>query len=138
MVDVINRTDIEVVEAFLQAMEDMDIDAALALCTDDVVYQNVPLPPARGRKAFEQQLRFFEKRFTGFEAHNHHIAADDKGAVLTERTDVLIMGRWRSAFWVCGTFEVVDGRIESWTDRFDYIDVTVGFVKGAIRALRAG
>jgi limonene-1,2-epoxide hydrolase len=40
-------------------MEDMDIDAALALCTDDVVYQNVPLPPARGRKAFEQQLRFF-------------------------------------------------------------------------------
>jgi limonene-1,2-epoxide hydrolase len=48
------------------------------------------------------------------------------------------MGRWRSAFWVCGTFEVVDGRIESWTDRFDYIDVTVGFVKGAIRALRAG
>lgn len=135
MVDVVNRTDIEVVEAFLHAMEEQDIDAVLALCTDDVRYQNVPLPPARGRKAFESQLRFFERYFTGFEAHNHHIASDGDGAVLTERTDVLIIGRWRSAFWVCGTFEVRDGRIATWTDRFDYVDVTVAFLKGAVRAL---
>jgi limonene-1,2-epoxide hydrolase len=135
MVDVAERTDIEVVEAFLDAMAAQDIDAVLALSGEDIVYQNVPLPPARGRAAFEGQLRFFEKYFTGFEAQNHHIASDGEGVVLTDRTDVLIRGAWRSSFWVCGTFEVRDGLVVRWTDRFDYVDVTAGFVKGGIKAL---
>lgn len=128
--------EIEVVRSFLEALERFDIDAALDLTDPGIEYQNVPLPPARGRAAFERQMRGFERRITGFEARVHAIAANG-GTVLTERTDVIEVGRLRAEFWVCGTFEVRGGKIVLWRDYFDYVDVTVAFARGAVRALAA-
>ena len=54
--------------------------------------------------------------------------------VLTERTDVLVAGRVRAEFWVCGTFEVHDGRITLWRDRFDLVDTTVAMLRGLLTA----
>jgi limonene-1,2-epoxide hydrolase len=119
-----------VVRAFLAALEALDVDAALALASPDIVYQNVPLPPARGIDEFGKQMRILERWFTGFEAQLHSIAADG-GTVLTERTDVLERGTLRAAFWVCGTFEVEDGRITLWRDRFDWATV-IGAVLAAV------
>lgn len=130
-------TDIEVVEAFLRALEDLDVDAAAALLHDDVTYQNVPFPPARGKAATVKQLRLLERYATGFRAITHSIAGND-GTVLTERTDVVERGRFAPAFWVCGRFEVRDGRISAWKDYFDFADVTVAMVKAAVRALAGG
>lgn len=127
-------SEIEVVRAFLGALERLDADAVLDLSDPAIVYQNVPLPPARGRAAFEKQMRWFERYMTGFEAHIHNIAADGP-TVLTERTDVIEFGMVRVAFWVCGTFEVADGRVTVWRDRFDFADVTVALLRGALRAL---
>jgi limonene-1,2-epoxide hydrolase len=125
---------IETVKAFLAALEELDIDRALTYVAADVVYQNVPLPPARGRAAFEKQLRTMAKYGSGFEAKLHHIAADGP-VVLTERTDALAAGRWRAQFWVCGTFEVRDGRIVLWRDYFDWMTVLASSARGGIRAL---
>lgn len=125
---------IGVVEAFLRALEDLDVDAAMALCHPEVTYQNVPLPPARGAKATERQLRLLERYASGFRAITHNIAANGD-VVLTERTDVIEIGRFKPAFWVCGTFQVRDGLIVSWKDYFDYADVTVAMVKAAAKAL---
>ena len=125
---------ISVVRAFLGALERLDIDAAVALLSEDARYQNVPFPPARGRRAVEQQLRGLARFGSGFEVHYDNVAADG-GTVLTERTDVLIIGPVRAAFWVCGTFEVRDGRITLWRDRFDFVDVLRGFLVGGVRAL---
>jgi limonene-1,2-epoxide hydrolase len=127
---------VEVVEAFLAALERLDVDAALELVSPDIVYQNVPLPPARGIGEFAKQMRFLERYCTGFEATLHHIA-DDDGTVLTERTDVLERGAFRAGFWVCGTFEVADGRISVWRDYFDWATVTWAVVTGAVRAALA-
>ncbi len=44
-----------VVTGFLKALEDLDIDRALTFAASDIVYQNVPLPPARGVAAVEKQ-----------------------------------------------------------------------------------
>jgi limonene-1,2-epoxide hydrolase len=129
-------TEIEVVRSFLQALERLDIDAALEMTDPGIEYQNVPLPPAQGRAAFERQMSVFERRITGFEARVHAIAANG-GTVLTERTDVIEVGRVRADFWVCGTFEVRAGRIVLWRDYFDYVDVTMAFARGAVRALAA-
>jgi limonene-1,2-epoxide hydrolase len=126
--------EVDVVRAFLRALERIDIDAALDLADPAIVYQNVPFPPARGREAFERQMRWLERYATGFEARIHSIAADG-GTVLTERTDVIEKGSLRTEFWVCGTFEVVDGKVVLWRDRFDFADLVVAFVKGAVRAL---
>ena len=126
--------EIGVVTRFLDALEHVDTEAALELLDPSVEYQNVPFPPARGFAAVEQQLRGFERYLNGFEVRMHHIAANGP-VVLTERTDVLGVGPVRAAFWVCGTFEVHDGRITVWRDRFDYVDLTWAFVRGTARAL---
>jgi len=124
--------EIETVRAFLRSLEDRNLDAALALTSADVVYQNIPLSPARGAREFEKQMRFFEKLVDHFEARLHHIAADGP-FVLTERTDVLGRGGMRLSFWVCGTFEVRDGRITLWRDYFDWAAVSVAFLRGLPR-----
>ncbi|GAA3224093.1 limonene-1,2-epoxide hydrolase family protein [Actinocorallia longicatena] len=131
-----DRTPIETVRAFLAALESLDVDAAVELLADGAVYQNVPLPPARGRKAVERQLRFMVKYATGFEARLHHIAADGT-TVLTERTDVLVNGSWRSEFWVCGTFETRDGKITLWRDYFDWPTFLFASLRGLGGVLRS-
>ena len=127
-------TEVEIVRAFLADLEQLDVDAAAEWLAEDVVYQNVPLPAARGKQAVERQLRFLERFGNGFEARIHNVASDGP-IVLTERTDVLVIGRLEASFWVCGTFEVRNGRIVLWRDYFDYVNVFFAFVKGAVRAL---
>lgn len=129
-------TEIEVVQAFLGHLERMDIDAALALMSEDAVYQNVPLPPDRGKAAVGRTLNRMMGVGSGFRVEHHNIAANGP-VVLTERTDVLSVGTVDAAFWVCGTFEVHDGRITLWRDRFDWVDFTLAWVRGGAKAALA-
>ncbi|MDO9410727.1 limonene-1,2-epoxide hydrolase family protein [Patulibacter sp.] len=130
-----------VVRAFLASLELLDVQRALSHVADDIAYSNVSLPTIHGRRALERALTGFARVATSFEAVNHRIAADGP-VVLTERTDVLQAGRLRVSFWVCGTFEVHDGRITLWRDYFDWANVTGGLLRGlvgvAIPAVRAG
>ncbi len=122
-----------VVRSFLGHLEALDVDAALALADPAIVYHNKGLPPARGLAAFEKQMRALAKHASGFEARIHTLAVDGS-TVLTERTDVIEVRRFRSEFWVCGTFEVRDGRIVLWRDYFDFADVTLASLRGLARA----
>lgn len=124
----------ETVTAFLTALEKLDIDAALALADAEMVYQNVPMPPAKGLAAVEKQLRMLTKYKMEFEARVHHIAADGP-IVLTERTDVLKVKAWSAQFWVCGTFEVREGRIILWRDYFDWTTFLGASVVGGGKAI---
>lgn len=134
MSDTQTITEIDVVREFLSALERLDVDAAVALLAPDVVYRNIPLPAARGRAAVEKQLRWLQRFGSGFEVEYDNVAANGP-IVLTERTDVLVFGRLRAAFWVCGTFEVHDGLITLWRDRFDFVDFTLAFVRGGLKLL---
>ncbi|WP_018333209.1 limonene-1,2-epoxide hydrolase family protein [Actinomycetospora chiangmaiensis] len=129
-------TEAQVVETFLAALARLDVDAVGELLDPDVVYQNVSLPPARGREATMRVLGSMARPLTGFEIHTHRLAANGS-TVLTERTDVAIAGRVRIAFWVCGTFEVRNGRIVLWRDYFDWADVTRAAVTGVARGVWA-
>ena len=120
------------VETFLYALQDEDFDTAEALVSEDFVWHNVGLTKMRGRRRIMKLLRSGEGR-AGFEVKIHRIAAEGN-AVLTERTDALIFGPLRLQFWVCGTFELQDGRIRVWRDYFDMFDF---FVKAPLRALVA-
>jgi len=121
------------VTAFLAALERLDLDGAMALATDDIVYQNVPLAPARGVQAVRKTLRSMFGMCTGFEARMTHMAADGP-VVLTERVDVLRYRAVAVEFWVCGTFEVRDGRIALWRDYFDWTTFLVATARGLGRA----
>ncbi|MGH3961094.1 limonene-1,2-epoxide hydrolase [Mycobacterium sp.] len=127
------------VEVFLNALADEDFDTAGSVLADDLVYQNVGLPTIYGRDRAMKLFRRMEGR-AAFEVKIHRVAADG-AAVLTERTDALIFGPLRLQFWVCGVFEVHDGRITLWRDYFDFYDMLKATVRGvaalAIPSLKA-
>jgi limonene-1,2-epoxide hydrolase len=125
---------IHIVESFLRALEAKDLDTAVSLLGDDVVYQNVPLPPDRGKAAVIRTLRSFQKLFTGFEVRMRNIAAKD-GVVLTERVDVLSGPLLYLDIWVCGTFEVKDGKIILWRDYFDLAETAAKVLVSPVRKL---
>jgi limonene-1,2-epoxide hydrolase len=54
--------------------------------------------------------------------------------VLTERTDTMMFGSAPASFWVCGRFEVRDGKITHWRDYYDNGNILVAFVTAAVRA----
>ena len=119
---------IRTVEGFLHALQDEDFDAVAAAFDDNLVYENVGFSRIRGGRRTVKLLRKMKGRL-GFEVKIHRIAADG-AAVLTERTDALILGPLRLQFWACGVFEVHDGKITLWRDYVDAFDMTKALLRG--------
>jgi limonene-1,2-epoxide hydrolase len=122
-----------VVEDFLNALQAQDFDTIAGLLADDLVYQNVGFPTIRGGARVVKLMRGMEGRM-GFEVKFHRNVAEGS-TVLNERTDVMVFGPLRVQFWVCGVFEVNDGRITLWRDYFDLFDCTKALVRGIVGAL---
>lgn len=120
------------VEVLLSSLQAADANGAGAVLDDNLVYQNVGFPTIHGRARAMKLFRAMEGRL-GFEVKIHRIAVNG-AAVLTERTDVLQVGPLRLQFWVCGVFEVHNGRITLWRDYFDMWDMTKAFARGVIGA----
>jgi limonene-1,2-epoxide hydrolase len=118
------------VETLLAALQEPDFDALDSVLADDVVWTNVGLLTLRGRQRIVKLLRPMEGRL-GLEIKVHRVAADGS-VVMTERTDAMVIGPVRLQFWVCGVFEVHEGRITLWRDYFDMFDF---FVKAPLRAI---
>ena len=121
---------IRTVEGFLNALQDADYETAEAALDENLVYENVGLSRIRGGRRTAKMLSRMEGR-VGFEVKIHRVAADGS-AVLTERTDALILGPLRIQFWACGIFEVHNGRITLWRDYVDIYDMFKGFLRGLI------
>ncbi len=126
-----------VVEEMLEALKNGDTDGAVARLHDAVVWHNVGLPKVRGIRRVGKALKMLAEPGYGFDVTIHNIAADGH-TVLTERTDVLIWRRLRVEFWVCGTFELRDGKVAVWRDYFDNVNFLKAFARGALRALVSG
>jgi limonene-1,2-epoxide hydrolase len=119
-----------VVVDFLRALAGYDLDTALDLVTDDLTYINVSLPTVHGRERFETIARpVLRPGRLGFQVHLNHVATDGD-VVLTDRVDELNFRRFAARFWVYGRFVVRDGQISVWRDSFDWLDVTIGGVRG--------
>jgi limonene-1,2-epoxide hydrolase len=129
-------TPMQVVERFLDHLRAGDIDAASELLSVDVEYTNVSLPTLHGRTRVRQ---FFQRTLgrasAGFEVYVHAISADGP-TVLTERTDVLKLGRLNVQLWVCGRFDVNDAQIVVWRDYFDWLNFTVAMLRGLLGTIR--
>jgi limonene-1,2-epoxide hydrolase len=122
-----------IVEDFLKALENQQFETFDALLADDIVYQNVGLPTVRGRRRVVKMMRGMEGRM-GFEVKFHRNVAEGN-TVLNERTDAMIIGPVRLQIWVCGVFEVHDGRITLWRDYIDLFDCTKALVRGIVGAV---
>ncbi|MCC6645829.1 MAG: nuclear transport factor 2 family protein [Polyangiaceae bacterium] len=122
-------TETETVRAFFDALVSMEAERVLAFAADDIVYENVSLPKADGKRAFEQQMRGFARLFDRFEVEFLHVAQRDD-VVLTERVDALGRGGYLMKFWVCGTLRVRDEKIVLWRDYFDWLNLSAGALRG--------
>ena len=120
------------VEVLLSSLQAQDADGAAAVLDENLVYQNVGFPTIHGRARAVKLFRAMEGRLR-FEVKIHRIAVNG-ASVLTERTDVLQIGRLRLQFWVCGVFEVHHGRITLWRDYFDMWDMTKALIRGTVGA----
>jgi len=111
----------DVIERFIRAWEDRDVEAIMGFFCDDAVYANVPLEPVhRGRGAIREAVTGFVAMGEAIEFIVHHTAEDPvANVVMNERTDRFrIAGEWLEAP-VMGVFELRDGRIAAWRDYFD-------------------
>lgn len=126
-----------VAEAFLAHLAASDLPAALELLATDVTYVNVGLPAVRGRAAVGRVLGGLDRPSASFEVYLHAISADG-AVVLTERTDVIVLGPFRAQFWVWGRFDVHDGEITLWRDSFDFVDILRGVARGVVALVLPG
>ncbi len=123
---------IEVVREFLGKMAAGEVDDAVDLLGDDVVYENVSLPTIRSREKVRRAFKSLQGlRGAGFEVYLHSVSTDGT-TVLTERTDVLYWGKLRMQIWVCGRFDVSDGKITLWRDYFDWLSSTIALLRGVL------
>ncbi|OYD71615.1 limonene-1,2-epoxide hydrolase family protein [Rhodococcus sp. OK302] len=129
-----NTDSVTTVRKMFRALTDFDVDGAAELMTDDIVWQNVSLPTLRGKKVVTRALRLVTKPSLRFEADMHNIVGDHV-TVLTERTDTIIVGPLRIEFWVCGTFELRDGKIAVWRDYFSLRDFLWGVLTAVGQAV---
>ncbi|TWS18269.1 limonene-1,2-epoxide hydrolase [Tsukamurella asaccharolytica] len=117
--------------AFLANMADGRAEDAVAAFADDVVYTNVGLATLRGRERAARVIRLLAHPALGFGVEVTSIASDG-AVVLTERIDELRVGPLAVRFWVCGRFDVRDGKIALWRDYFDNLDIAKGVVRGVL------
>lgn len=109
----------ETVSAFITAIERRDLDAALAMVTDDVEYDNVPIGAVHGPDGIRATLEPFLAPMQQIEWVVHH-QAEAGDMVLNERLDRFQRpdGSWLE-LPVAGVFRVRDGRVALWRDYFD-------------------
>lgn len=119
------------VENFLGALRDKDLDVAAALLDDGIVYENVGFSRLRGAGRVMKVFTAMKHPALGFDVRIHRSATDGH-TVMNERTDLLKFGPLQLTFWVCGVFEVRDGRIALWRDYFDTLDMTKALVRGLV------
>jgi len=102
----------------MAAIERKDIDAALALVTDDVGYDNVPIGTVTGPDGIRGALGRLLGTAERIEwVTRHQVGAGD--VVMNERLDRFQLdGRWVEVP-VAGLFVLRDGRIALWRDYFD-------------------
>jgi limonene-1,2-epoxide hydrolase len=130
----VQTDNVATVEAFLNSLRGPDLDTAAELLDENLVYENVGFPTIHGRARALKLFKGMDRPSLGFDVKIHRSAADG-ASVLNERTDVLIIGPVRLQFWVCGVFEVHDGRITLWRDYFDQFDFAKAIVRGVLGAV---
>ena len=117
-------TPAETVDAFLAAIVGKDLDAAVALCSDDCEYDNVPMGKNHGPAEIKALLEPMIMACSELEWIVHRQAAEGN-LVFNERSDRFHMPHGWIDVPVTGVFEIDgDGKISLWRDYFDLTTYT--------------
>jgi len=113
----------DIVNEFMERIQQMDMDAACELVSDDVEYDNVPVGKVTGPEGIKNILGPMVGMFDELDWVIHRQIASDT-LVVNERTDRFGKdGKWME-LPVAGVFEVRDNKITLWRDYFDLTSMT--------------
>ena len=124
-----NARPIDVVAAFMGAMEKLDYDAAMTLVSDDCEYVN---PDPVGTVHGPDGIRGILEPFFAPTLSNEWViktTAEAGPVVFMERVDRHQLAKGWAELPVTGVFEVRDGRITAWRDYFDFATIERGFTQ---------
>jgi limonene-1,2-epoxide hydrolase len=107
-----------VVNEFCKTWETLNIDKVMEFFTDDAVYHNIPLKPAKGKAEIRKTIDGFMPGTTKNEFKILTTAAAG-ATVFNERVDSFIVNGNHVAVPVAGVFEISGGKIKAWRDYFD-------------------
>ena len=108
----------KVVSDFCKAWSRRYLDEILGYFTEDAVYHNVPVDPAKGKKAIAGVINSFLPMASHVEFRVMK-SASNGNIVFNERMDIFHMGQKVVELPVAGVFEVTNGKISLWRDYFD-------------------
>jgi len=122
-----------VVREFLKAWEARDLDSIMEYFDDNAEYENVPVPPLKGRADIRIFIGGILYAFKNIEVVIHQQVSNG-GIVMNERTDTICAESGAQVpLRVMGIFEIRDGKIVKWSDYFDGTAL-----KKSVRSLVAG
>ena len=112
----------EIVQSFYKAWAAGDLDGSLAYCTEDIVWDNVPLKPFEGKARVRQFLEKFSKGMSNarYDIRNHLESGD---VVMLEGVEMYDKGGQSVAVPYMALFRFRDGRIAEMRDYFDLATV---------------
>lgn len=106
------------VEDFLAAWAQRDVDALTGFFAADAVYHNVPVAPIQGIAGIRQIFSEFLQAFDQVSLDVVNLVAQPR-LVFAERVDRFAIGERRFELPVNGVFELRGGRITRFSDYFD-------------------
>lgn len=113
-----------IVTALIKANEARDVDALLAVLTDDARYENVPMSVLTGHDEIRAMLEPFLTSATKVEWEVLH-QVEHGDVVMNERVDRFVMADGKTiAIRVAGLFEIRAGLVAVWRDYFDLAEFT--------------
>jgi len=114
----------KIVTEFCNAWPRKNIDELLGFFTDDAVYHNIPVEPARGKDAIRAVINTFMPMAKSIQFKVLK-SASAGNVVFNERIDVFNLGGGKTiSLPVAGVFEVTGTKISAWRDYFDMATYT--------------
>ena len=116
-------TPTETVDASIGAIERKDVATAVAMLSEDVSYENMPMEAIVGPNGVAATLEMFLG--PADEVDWQILRPVKEGdTVINERLDRFRIGDGWLELSIAGVFEVVDGKIRLWRDYFDMATYT--------------
>lgn len=116
-------TNKNVVDKFFSNWSQGDLDSVMALCTEDVVWDNVPMKPVRGRTAIRNFLEKFSKGMSDIK-YDIANALEDADSLMLEGVENYTKNGKKVSVRYMASFKFREGKICSWSDYFDLSTVT--------------
>jgi limonene-1,2-epoxide hydrolase len=112
----------EIAQSFYKAWAEGNLDGSMTYCTDDIVWDNVPLKAFEGKERVRGFLEKFAKGMSNvrYEIRNH---LEDGNLLMVEGVEKYDKGGRAVAVPYMAVFRFRDGRIAELRDYFDLATV---------------